>query len=83
MNGALLSGWLKPAGGNLCDRLLRCSDRNALVHELYFSTLTRAPTEAEIESADEFLLSFGNDEKSGIQELVRTILCSAEFRLNH
>jgi len=83
MNGALLAEWLEPAGGNLSDRLLAHSDRSKMVHELYFGTLTRAPTDTEIRFVIEFLDSFGDDQKSGIQELIRTILCSAEFRLNH
>ena len=82
MNGRLLTGWLQPAEGNLVGRLLHLAERDAMVRELYWSTLTRAPTAAEIESVNHFLMSCA-DEKSGIQELVRIILCSAEFRLNH
>jgi hypothetical protein len=83
LNGPLIAEWLQPADGNLLSRLEKLEATPALAEELYVSVLARLPTDAEIATIETFLGSFGEDRKSGLQELVRTILCSAEFRFNH
>ena len=82
MNDPLLTEWLEPTDGNLLDRLLRLPN-DSIAREVYLSALTRAPTDTESQAVARFLDLFGDDRQPGIQELVRTILCSAEFRLNH
>ena len=83
MNAPLLTKWLEPANGNLAQRALDLGDARAVAREVYLSTLTRLPNEIENQQIVAFLRQFGDDQKSGVQELIRAILCSAEFRFNH
>ena len=57
-NGTVLQDWLKPAEGNLGDRLLRLDDSQQIAVELYLSSLSRRPTDEEVEEKRELLREF-------------------------
>ena len=81
-NAPLISSWLKPAGNNLTARLIAEPDTDKLAKELYLCVLSRLPTPEETEQVTRFLGEFP-ERTTTIQELVRALLCSAEFRFNH
>ena len=81
-NAPLISAWLLPADNNLTARLIAETDSDKLAKELYLSVLSRLPSPTEIEQVTRFLGQF-SDRTTTVQELVRALLCSAEFRFNH
>ena len=81
-NAPLISTWLKPKGNNLTARLIAEPDTDKLAKELYLCVLSRLPTPEETELVARFLGDFP-ERTTTIQELVRALLCSAEFRFNH
>ena len=81
-NSPLISAWLQPRGDNLVTRLVAQSDSDKLAAELYLSVLSRLPDDAETSRIAKFLDAFP-ERTTTIQELVRALLCSAEFRFNH
>ena len=83
MNSPLLDVWLQPSKNNLVARLQSIHDIAALSDELYMSIFSRHPNEFEASAVQHFLNSFADKRVQGLQELTRTLLCSAEFRLNH
>ena len=85
-NGPRLTEWLQPKPGRLVARLqeLRESgDAKAVVEHACLSIYGRLPNDDELPRLTAFLDAFGDDSLSGIQALTRSMLCSAEFRLNH
>lgn len=78
MNERLVLGWLKPAPGNLVDRLSKIADAGPAAEELYLTVLTRPPTKDE---RAEVAAHLGKGRPVG--ELAWALLASAEFRLNH
>jgi hypothetical protein len=82
-SGPLLTEWLQPNENNLVNRLQEMESASSLAEELYLSVLTRMPTKSETESILEFLRGFGDDRMAGLQGLVRSMLCAAEYRFNH
>lgn len=83
-NGAKLTAWLTPRQGSLCERLLAHEqDLSVAVREAYLSIYSRPPTKSEASLAVDFIQGFESDRLAGLQALVRAMLCSAEFRLNH
>ena len=81
-NAPLISAWLLPADGNLTARLAAETDSDKLAKELYLCVLSRLPSPAETEQVVRFLGEFP-ERTTTVQELVRALLCSAEFRFNH
>ena len=81
-NAPLISTWLKPTGNNLTARLIAEPETDKLAKELYLCVLSRLPTPEETELVARFLGDFP-ERTTTIQELVRALLCSAEFRFNH
>ena len=59
------------------------SDHNAeVVNSAYLAIYSRLPNEAEIGIATAFIEQSEEAREEVIRELVRTLLCSAEFRFN-
>jgi hypothetical protein len=82
-NADLLQGWLKPATGNLTDRLTKTSDPIALGDELFLSVYTRLPTDRERTEIADYLKGRDQDRPAAIGEMIWALLSSAEFRFNH
>ena len=83
LNGELIGEWLKPDKDNLTARLLECETPEQVAEELFLSLLTRRPTENEIAALANLLKEDKADRTAVLKQAVRSILCSAEFRLNH
>ncbi|MEC9002364.1 MAG: DUF1549 domain-containing protein [Planctomycetota bacterium] len=81
-NSPLISTWLRPRGDNLVARLVAQPDSAKLAAELYLSVLSRLPDATETARITKFVDAFP-ERTTTIQELVRALLCSAEFRFNH
>lgn len=82
-NGSMVRSWLAPSAENLTARLGKLADARALAEELYLSTLTRLPTEAEVAAVQKQLASRDKEKPAGVQELAWGLLTSAEFRFKH
>jgi hypothetical protein len=82
-NGGELRSWLAPAGGNLCDRLVKLDDPRALANELYLSVVTRPPLSDEAAEVARYLAERPKDRPVAVQEVVWALLASNEFRFNH
>lgn len=82
INGPLIQKWLEPGSGNLVERLSAAESAAEFANDLYYSVLSRPPSEAEIaEVAD--LLAATADQTAAAQDLTWALLTSAEFRFNH
>lgn len=82
-NGSMVRSWLAPSAENLTARLGKLTDARALAEELYLSTLTRLPTEAEAAAVQKQLLAREKEKPAVVQELAWGLLTSAEFRFKH
>lgn len=82
-NDSVVQSLLGPSGGNLTDRLTKIEDPAQLADELYLSTLTRFPTEAERSDVASHLHDRSADRPTAVGELVWALLSSNEFRFNH
>ncbi|MBI5802894.1 MAG: DUF1549 domain-containing protein [Verrucomicrobia bacterium] len=82
-NGGMIRGWLSPSAENLCARLGKLADPWALAEELYLSTLTRLPTEAEAAAVQKKLAAREKEKAAVVQELAWGLLTSVEFRFKH
>lgn len=82
-NGSMVRSWLAPSADNLTARLGKLADTRALAEELYLSTLTRLPTEAEVAAVQKQLASRDKEKPAVVQELAWGLLTSAEFRFKH
>ena len=82
-NGDKLTAWLTPAQDNLSQRMFAYKDTAGAIEEAYWAVYGRQPNADERELAVSFVDEFGPLRLTGYQTLVRAMLCSAEFRLNH
>jgi hypothetical protein len=82
-NGAVIDGWLKPAGQNLIATLAKLDDADAIVDKLYWAIHSRSPTEAERRAARDYLAKSATDKPTALGELAWALLSSTEFRFNH
>jgi len=82
-NGGEVRSWLAPSQGNLCDRLLKHKDSNALADELYLTVATRKPLPEETAEIERYLAERPKDRSAAVQEIVWAVLASSEFRFNH
>jgi hypothetical protein len=80
INGPEIAARLTPDGGYLIDELLACEEDSAMIEKLYLHMYSRKPLPAEIKLAQEFLAIAGDAKQLAVQELMRTLLCSAEYR---
>jgi hypothetical protein len=74
--------YLAPRPGNLTDRLLKESNLDIIIEELFLSILTRFPTDEERSLMKPFL-SDPAQRPIRLWEAAWTLLASAEFRFNH
>ncbi|MCE9606835.1 MAG: DUF1549 and DUF1553 domain-containing protein [Planctomycetia bacterium] len=81
-NAESIAAWLQPQNDNLTARLAKLSQPESFAEELYLSILSRHPTTAETAAAQKHL-SEVQDRVSAIEQLVWSLVASAEFRLNH
>jgi len=81
-NGGQLRSWIVP-GAPLFNRLNEQADPKLFAEELYFSTLTRRPTEAEVAAVTNYLAARPTERPAVIQEMIWALLASAEFRFQH
>ena len=82
LNGPEVSSWLATGKQYLLDDLLK-SDHNAeVVNSAYLAIYSRLPSEVETGIATAFIEQSEEGREEVIRELVRTLLCSAEFRFN-
>ncbi len=80
-NGGIVIGWA--GGGTLSQRLAPLTDAKLFADELYLSTLTRYPSETEVNEAAQYLASRPAERPQAIRELIWSLVTSAEFRFNH
>ena len=80
-NGGTVIGWA--AGGTLSQRLASLTEAKPFADELYLSTLTRYPSEIEVNEAAQYLASRPAERPQAIRELIWSLVTSAEFRFNH
>ncbi len=80
-NGGIVIGWA--AGGTLAQRLAPITEAKPFAEELYLSTLTRFPSEIEVNEAAQYLASRPAERPQAIRELIWSLVTSAEFRFNH
>ena len=72
--------------GNLTDRLLRFTEEEsaATADELFFSILSRLPTEQDVQDVSECLAGqTGKPRTAAIEALIWALITSPEFRFNH
>jgi hypothetical protein len=81
-NAGVVEGLLKPAPGNLTDRLTKMSDSQAVADELYLAVFGRRPMKSDEAAVAEFLKD-RQDRAASIQELTWSLMSSNEFRFNH
>ena len=79
--GGTVVGW--SAGGQLAQRMAAMMDNRAFAEELYLSTLTRRPTDVEVNEVAQYLASRPTERSNAIRELIWSLVTSAEFRFNH
>ncbi len=83
-NGAgAVNSWVAPAGGNVTERIIKSTDPNIAADELYFTVLSRPPTNEETAEVAAYLAAREADRPVAAQELVWGLLNSIEFRFNH
>ena len=80
INGPEITQRLTRGGGYLIDELLAFDDDAAMVEQLYLHMYSRKPMPAERKQAQEFMAIAGDAKQIAVQELMRTLLCSAEYR---
>jgi hypothetical protein len=79
-NGGALQSWLNPSGENLVGRAIKLTEPKAVADELYFSILTRRPTDDEVAAIAKYLESRAADRPIAIQEIAWALITSIEFR---
>lgn len=84
-NNETVLGWLRPAGKNLCQRLLDLppTDFQAMAEDLYLSCLTRLPSAEEVQELSAYMADRAETRSVAYQELIWALVTSAEFRFNH
>jgi hypothetical protein len=82
MNDPLVQGLLKPAGGNLLERLVGMTESAVVAEELYLSVLSRFPDEGEKAFIEDYLKQ-QSDRQQALANLIWSLLASTEFCLNH
>ena len=82
-NAGTVRSWLAPAGGNLTDRMIKTADAKQFGEELYLSTLSRRPSQPELDEISRLLTARPTEKPIIAQELAWALLTSAEFRFKH
>jgi hypothetical protein len=79
-NSGVLQSWLNPSGENLVGRVIKLTEPKTVADELYFSILTRRPTDDEVAEIAKYLESRATDRPIAIQEIAWALITSIEFR---
>ncbi len=82
LNGPEVAKWLASGQDMLLDQLLKTDDRKSLVDNAFLTIYSRFPSDSESRLAVEFISVAEQGREEAVRELVRTLLCSAEFRFN-
>lgn len=82
LNGPEVGKWLKSGQEMLLDRVLATEGDGELVSEVFLAIYSRLPSESELKLAIEFIAAPQENREQTTRELIRTLLCSAEFRFN-
>lgn len=82
-NGGEFNGWTAPAAANVTERVVQQTDPKAAAEDLYLTILNRFPDEAEVADVTQYLTAHPEQKAATVQELVWSLLTSAEFRFNH
>ena len=82
LNGPEVAKWLAVGEGLLVDQLLTLEDNTSLAEKAFVTIYSRRPTDSEKRLVAEFVTNEKTDREEAVRELVRTLLCSAEFRFN-
>jgi hypothetical protein len=80
INGPVIAARLTPATGYLIDELIACEDDAKMIEKLYLHMYSRKPLAVESNLAQEFIANAGDAKLLAVQELMRTLMCSAEYR---
>jgi hypothetical protein len=83
LNDATVLSWLRPAGGNLAERLMHQADMAALADELYVSVLSRLPSDDEKKEVADYLAKRADQREKAVGNLIWSLLSSNEFAINH
>jgi hypothetical protein len=83
LNDGVVLAWLKPAPGNLAERLAKTMEPDKLADEMYLSILTRLPSEEEKMDAADYLAKHAASRETAIRNLLWSLLASNEFCMNH
>jgi hypothetical protein len=83
LNDVTVLSWLKPAGGNLAERLMKQTDAVAVADELYLSVLNRPPTDEEKKDVADYLAKRTDQREKAVGNLIWSLLASNEFGINH
>jgi hypothetical protein len=71
------------AQGNLATRLAAMTDERRMAAEAFWSVLSRLPTEEETARLSSYLQARSENRSAACQQMVWSLLTSAEFRFNH
>ena len=80
INGPAIAARLTPGNGYLIDELIAYEDDAIMIEKLYLHMYSRKPRTVESKLAQEFLATAGDAKLLAVQELMRTLLCSTEYR---
>lgn len=83
LNDSVVLGWLKPAPGNLAERLSKTMEADKLAEEMYLSILTRLPSDEEKKEVADYLAKHAANRETAIRNLLWSLLASNEFCMNH
>jgi hypothetical protein len=83
LNDSVVLGWLKPAPGNLAERLSKATENGKLAEEMYLALLTRLPSEEEKKDVADYLGKHAASRETAIRNLFWSLLASNEFCMNH
>jgi hypothetical protein len=73
----------KPEPGNLAELLAKQENVDALVERLFLATLTRLPTESEIQATTHYLNGRSDQREQAVGQILWALISSTEFGLNH
>ena len=83
-NNEAVAALLKPANGNLVERLIGMKDTNALIETAVWTLLSRPPDAEERAVLAEWVGGRSDDDRAkACSQLVWALLTSAEFRFNY
>ncbi|HZL89304.1 MAG TPA: DUF1549 domain-containing protein [Pirellulaceae bacterium] len=83
LNDATVLSWLKPAGGNLAERLVKQPDATSIADELYISVLNRPSSDDEKKDVADYLAKRADQREKAVGNLIWSLLASNEFGINH